>query len=135
MTNDERKRSWPGSVARGLALLRGLVLLAFVALLILVPEKVMPGSSSQPARSLALMVVSRTALLGLSLVVLTITNHRKALGWLLLADAALQVFDTGMAIATAKGAVAILPAAICALDSWAGLVLLRSARSSASAIA
>lgn len=130
MTNGERERSWPDILARAFAVLRGAVLLVFVLFLVIMPEKAMPGSSSQPARSLALMVASRTALLGLSFIVLAFTRHRKALGWLLLADAALQVFDTGMAIATAKGAVAILPAAICALDSWAGLVLLGRARTS-----
>jgi hypothetical protein len=40
----------------------------------------------------------------------------------------LQIFDTGMALAMNKGALAILPAALGAIDVWAGLFLLRVAR-------
>jgi hypothetical protein len=52
---------------------------------------------------------------------------RPGLG-VLLADAALQVFDAGMSLATHKGAVAVLPAALGAIDVWAALVLVRASR-------
>jgi hypothetical protein len=45
-----------------------------------------------------------------------------------MADAALQVFDTGMALATGKAPLSLLPLALGALDVWAGKALLRSAR-------
>jgi hypothetical protein len=45
-----------------------------------------------------------------------------------MADAALQVFDTGMALATGKATLSLLPLALGALDVWAGKALLRSAR-------
>jgi len=130
MTNDDHGRSWPDLLARAFAVLRGAVLLLYALLLVVAPENVMPGSSGHPARLLALMLVSRTALFGLAFVVLAIRGKRAALGWVLFADAALQLFDTGMALATAKGALASLPLAIGALDFWAGRVLLRSARRS-----
>jgi hypothetical protein len=44
-----------------------------------------------------------------------------------LADAALQLFDTAMALAMNKGALAILPAGLGAIAVWAGLFLLREA--------
>jgi hypothetical protein len=71
------------------------------------------------------MFASRTILLGVALAFLAIKAKRKGLAWLLLADAALQLFDTGMALATHKGALAVLPAVIGGLDAWAGVVLLR----------
>jgi len=73
---------------------------------------------------------SRTILLGVVLVALAIRRKREGLAWVLSADAALQVFDTGMALATNKGAVAVLPIALGALDVWAGLHLLRATRRS-----
>jgi hypothetical protein len=100
----------------------------FSVFLIIAPERAMAGSSTEPARSLALVFASRTILLGIVLVVLAIRRRREGLAWVLLADAALQLFDTGMALATHKGALAILPAALGAMDVWAGLFLLRAAR-------
>jgi hypothetical protein len=41
--------------------------------------------------------------------------------------AAIKLFDTGLALAMQKGAVAVLPAVLGALDVWAGLALLRAA--------
>jgi len=99
----------------------------FSALLIIAPEKAMPGSSTEPARSLGLVFASRTILLGVVLVVLALRRKREGLAWVLLADAALQLFDTVLALVTNKGALAILPMALGALDVWAGLFLLRSA--------
>jgi hypothetical protein len=118
---------WSDRLARAFAVLRGAMVILFSVALIVAPEKAIAGSSTEPARSLALMVASRTILLGLVLVVLAIRGRRGALAWVLLADAALQVFDTGMALATHKGALAALPAALGALDVWAGLFLLRAA--------
>jgi Domain of unknown function (DUF4267) len=103
------------------------MLLLFSAALILAPEKAMPGSSLEPARSLALVFASRTILLGVALIGLALRQYRAALGWVLLADAVLQLFDTGMALATGKGALAALPLALGALDAWAGRALLNDA--------
>jgi hypothetical protein len=74
------------------------------------------------------MVASRTILLGIIFVALAVRRRREGLGWVLLADAALQLFDTAMALALHKGAVAALPAALGVMDVWAGLSLLRAAR-------
>jgi len=120
--------SWSDRLARAFAILRGAMVVLFSVLLIAAPEKAMPGSSTEPARSLALIFASRTILLGIVLVALAIRGRREGLAWVLLADAALQLFDTGMALATHKGALAVLPAALGAMDVWAGLLLLRAAR-------
>jgi hypothetical protein len=112
-------------IARAFAVLRGVMLVLFSVVLLIAPERAMPGSSSEPAHSLAVMFASRTILLGLALAVLALRAKRKGLAWLLLADAALQLFDTGMALATHKGVLAVLPAMIGGLDAWAGVVLLR----------
>jgi hypothetical protein len=117
--------TWPGRLARAFAILRGAVLLLYSVMLFLAPEKVIAGSSNEPARTLALVFASRTLLLGIAFVVLAIRGKREWVAGLLLADAALQFFDTGMALVTHKGTLAILPAAI---GIWAGLVLLRAAR-------
>lgn len=123
-----KEGSWPDRLARGFALLRGVMLVGFSIFLLAAPEQAMPGSSTDPARSLALVFASRTILLGLALALLAVLGARRGLGWLLLADAALQVFDVGLAIATGQGAVAALPAALGLLDVWAGLTLLGVAR-------
>ena len=122
--------SWSERFAYVFAILRGAMLIVFSALLVFVPEQAMPGSSAEPARSLALIFASRTILLGIMLVVLAIGRKREGLAWVLLADAALQVFDTGMALAKHEGALAIAPAVLGALDVWAGVFLLRAARTS-----
>jgi hypothetical protein len=72
------------------------------------------------------MFASRTALLGLALVIAAARGQAKALAWVLFADTALQVFDSGLALALHKSALAILPAAIGGLEVWAGIALLRS---------
>ncbi len=120
--------TWSDRLARAFALLRGAMVVLFSVSLIIAPEKAMAGSSTEPARSLALIFASRSILLGLALVVLALGRKREGLGWVLFADAALQLFDTGMALATDKGALAVLPAALGAVDVWAGLFLLRAAR-------
>lgn len=126
-----QNRIWFDRLARAFAILRAAMVILFSVLLIAAPEKAMAGSSIEPARALALMVASRTILLGIVLVVLAIRGKREGLAWVLLADAALQLFDTGMALATHKGALAVLPAALGALDVWAGVFLLRAARGGA----
>jgi hypothetical protein len=114
-------------LARTYAVLRGAMVIVFSVALILVPEKAVPGSSLEPARSLALMFASRTILLGLVLAALAIRGKRQGLAWVLLADAALQIFDTGLALAMSKGAVAALPLLLGALDVWMALRLFRVA--------
>ena len=106
------------------------MVILFSVLLILAPEKMMAGSSSEPARTLALMFASRTIVLGIAFIVLAMARKREGLAWVLLADAALQLFDTGMAFVTGKQALAVLPAALGVLDVWAALVLRRAAPAS-----
>jgi hypothetical protein len=122
--------TWSDRLARAFAFLRGAMVILFSVFLIVVPEKAMAGSSSEPARTLALMFASRTIVLGIALVVLAMARKREGLAWVLLADAALQLFDTGMAFVTGKQALAVLPAALGALDVWAALVLRRNALAS-----
>lgn len=116
------------SFVRIFAFLRGAMLLLFAAIFMAAPEKMMPGTSLDPARTLALTFGSRLVLLGAAFIVLAWVRRWEALAWLFFADALLQVFDTGMALATGKGAVAVLPAAIGALEVWVGMVLLRANR-------
>jgi hypothetical protein len=121
---------WPERLAYAFAILRGTMLVVFAVFLMVAPEQAMPGSEVEPARSLGLIVASRTILLGSLMIGLTITRKHEGLGWVLLADAALQVFDAGMSIAMGKGAATILPIALGALDAWVGRFLLQSARTS-----
>src|SRR4051794_37228746 len=95
------------ALIRAFAILRGAMLTLFSVFLIAAPEQAMAGSSTEPTRSVALMVASRTILLGTVLVVLAIRGKREGLAWVLLADGALQVFDVGLALAMHKGALAI----------------------------
>jgi hypothetical protein len=104
------------------------MVLVFCAFLIFTPEQMMPGSSAEPARSLALVFASRTILLGLIMVALALRKQREALAWVLVADALLQVFDTAMALAQHKGAIAIMPFALGVIDLWAARVLFRTMR-------
>jgi hypothetical protein len=120
--------TWSDRLARAFAVLRAAMVIGFSVLLIVAPEKAVAGSSSEPARTLALVFASRTILLGVALVVLAMARKREGLAWVLFADAALQLFDTGMAVVTHKQALAVLPAALGVLDVWAGLVLRRAAR-------
>ncbi len=123
-----RSSTWPDRLARGLALFRGALLVFFAFVLMVAPEKAVPGSSSDPARQLGLMFASRTVLLGAALVALAARGKREALAWVLFGDAALQVFDAGLAVATGRHAVVILPLAIGAIEVWAGLTVLRGAK-------
>ena len=120
--------TWPDRLARAFAIFRSAVLVLYSVMLFIEPEKVVAGSSNEPARTLALMFASRTILLGVAFAVLAIRGKREGLAGLLLADAALQFFDTGMALMTHKGVLAVVPAAIGGIDVWAGLFLMRTAR-------
>jgi len=70
------------------------------------------------------MVGSRSILLGLAIVVLGLANRRAALGWVLIGDGLLQLFDALQALAMRKRAVAVLPAVLCVLDGLAAAALL-----------
>lgn len=124
------KSTWPDRLARAFAVLRGAVVVLYSVSLVVAPEKVIAGSSSEPARTLALMFASRTMLFGIAFAVLGMGGSRQGLAWFFLVDCVLQFFDTGMAVMTHKGALAIFPAALGVLDVWAGLFLLRTARAS-----
>jgi hypothetical protein len=113
-------------IARAYAILRGVMVLVFCAFLIFTPEQMMPGSSLEPARSLALVFASRTILIGLVMVALALRRRRDALAWVLIADAALQAFDTALALAQHKGAITLMPLLLGVIDVWAARVLLRS---------
>jgi hypothetical protein len=122
--------SWPERLARAFAVLRGAVVILFSLALVMAPERTMPGSSTEPAHTLALTFASRNIVLGMAFFALAIGRRREALGWLLLADAALQVFDSAMAVVMGKGALVALPIAIGILDVWAGRILVRAGRPS-----
>jgi hypothetical protein len=117
----------PERLARAFAILRGAMLVVFSLMLVFAPEQAMPGSSAEPARSLGLVFASRTILLGTALVVLALGRKRNALAWVLFGDAVFQLFDTGLAVATNKGLIALLPAALGVLDVCAGLMLRKAA--------
>ena len=99
---------------------------AFCAFLIFAPERMTPGSSAEPARSYALVFASRSILLGIVMIALAVKQKREALAWVFLADAALQAFDTALAISQRGGAVWVMPLALGVLDVWAAQVLRRS---------
>ena len=113
-------------VARAYAILRGVMVLVFCAFLLLLPDKMMPGSSAEPARSLALVFASRTILLGVIMVILAVRKQREALGWVLIADAALQVFDTALSLAQHQGAIALMPFLLGVVDLWAARILIKA---------
>jgi hypothetical protein len=110
-------------VALGFAILRGFQLAALTAAWLL--HKVRRGDATESERSLVLMIGSRSILLGLAMVALGFMNRREILGWVLIGDGLLQLFDALLALALRKGTVAVLPAALCVLDGWAGITLLR----------
>jgi hypothetical protein len=109
-------------IALGFAILRGFQLAALTVPWLL--QKVRRVDVTEAERSLVLMIGSRSILLGLAMVVLGFTNRREALGWVLIGDGLLQLFDALQALAVRKRTVAILPAALCVLDGLAGITLL-----------
>jgi hypothetical protein len=109
-------------LAVGFAILRGLQLAVLTVPWLL--QKVRHRDATESEKSLVLMVGSRSILLGLALVVLGFSNQREMLGWVLIGDGLLQLFDALHALALRKRTVAVLPAALCVLDALAGITLL-----------
>jgi len=109
-------------IALGFAILRGVQLAALTVPWVV--HKLRRADATEPERSLVLMIGSRSILLGLAIVVLAVANRREALGWVLIGDGLLQLFDTVHALAQGKRSVAVLPAALCLLDGLAGVLLL-----------
>jgi hypothetical protein len=87
-------------------------------------QKVRRADTTESERSLVLMIGSRSILLGLAIVVRGFTNRQETLGWVLIGDGLLQLFDVVHALALRKRTVAALPAALCVLDGFAGITLL-----------
>jgi hypothetical protein len=109
-------------IALGFALLRGFQLAALTVPWLL--QKVRRADVTESERSLVLMIGSRSILLGLAIVALGLANKREALGWVLIGDGLLQLFDALHAFALHKRTVAVLPAALCVLDGLAAITLL-----------
>ena len=109
-------------IALGFAILRGFQLAALTVPWLL--EKVRRADAAESERSLVLMIGSRSILLGVAMVVLGIMNRREALGWVLIGDGLLQLFDALHALALRKRTLAVLPAALCVLDGLAAITLL-----------
>jgi len=109
-------------VALGFAILRGFQLAALTVPWLL--QKVRRAEATESERSLVLMIGSRSILLGLAIVVLGVANRRETLGWVLIGDGVLQLFDALHALALRKRTVAVLPAILCVLDGLAGINLL-----------
>src|SRR4051812_39171615 len=110
-------------VALWVAILRGFQLAALTVPWLL--QKVRRADATEAERSLVLMVGSRSILLGLVIVTLGLTNRRDALGWVIIGDGLLQLFDALLAVALRKRMVAVLPAAFCILDGAVGVILLQ----------
>jgi len=109
-------------LALGFAILRGFQLAVLTVPWLL--QKVRRADAPESERALVFMIGSRSILLGLAIVALGVTNRREALGWVLVADGVLQLFDALHALGLRKRTVAVLPAVLCVLDGLAGLTLL-----------
>ena len=109
-------------IALGFAILRGFQLAALTVPWLL--QKVRRADATESERSLVLMIGSRSILLGLAIVALGFANRRETLGWVLIGDGLLQLFDALHAIALRKRTVAVVPATLCVLDGVAGIILL-----------
>ena len=109
-------------IALGFAIVRGLQLAVLTVPWLL--QKLRRADATESERSLVLMISSRTILLGLVIVALGLANRREMLGWVLIGDGLLQLFDAFLAVALRKRAVAALPAVLCVLDGLAGVILL-----------
>jgi uncharacterized protein DUF4267 len=109
-------------IALGFAILRGFQLAALTVPWLL--QKVRRAGATESERSLVLMISSRSILLGLAIVALGVTGRRVTLGWVLVGDGLLQLFDALHALAQRRQTVAILPAALCVLDGLAGIALI-----------
>jgi hypothetical protein len=109
-------------VALGFAIVRGIQLAGLTVPWLL--HKVRRSETTETERSLVLMIGSRSILLGLAIIVLAVTSSLAALGWVLVGDALLQLFDAIQALSLRKRKLAILPAILCVLDALAGITLL-----------
>jgi uncharacterized membrane protein HdeD (DUF308 family) len=109
-------------IALGFAIFRGFQLAALTVPWLL--QKVRRAEATQSERSLVLMIGSRSILLGVAIVALAFASRREALGWVLIADGVLQLFDALHALGLRKRTMAVLPAALCVLDGLAGITLL-----------
>ena len=109
-------------IALGFAILRGFQLAALTVPWLL--QKVRRADATESERSLVLMIGSRSILLGLAIMALGFANRRETLGWVLIGDGVLQLFDALQAIALRKRTLAVLPAVLCVLDGLAGIILL-----------
>ncbi len=109
-------------IALGYAIVRGVQLAALTVPWLL--HKVRRADATESERSLVLMVASRSIVLGLAIVVLAFMNRPAALGWVLVADGLLQLFDAVHALALRQRAVAVLPTALCIFDGLAGITLI-----------
>lgn len=117
-------------IAYGLAYVRGAILVAFSLGLSFAPEDVMPGTSAEPARTLALMFASRTIVLGVAFIGLALRKQARSLAWVFFADAALMLFEVVLSVATDKLDLAVGGVVIGALEIWAGRTLRRATISS-----
>ena len=109
-------------IALGFAILRGFQLAALTVPWLL--QKVRRADATESERSLALMIASRSILLGLAMLALGFTNRRETLGWVLTGDGLLQLFDALHALALRKRTAAALPAVLCVLDGLSGITLI-----------
>lgn len=109
-------------IALGYAIFRGFQLAALTVPWLL--QKLRRAGVTESERSLVSMIGSRSILLGLAIVALAVTNRREALGWVLVGDGLLQLFDALQALALRKRTLAVMPAALCVLDGLAAIVLL-----------
>src|SRR4030095_2035712 len=107
-------------LALGFAILRGFQLAALTVPWLL--QKLRRPDATESERSLVLMIGSRSILLGLAILALGFANRREMLGWVLIGDGLLQLFDALHAIALRKRTVAVLPAALFVLDGLAGII-------------
>ena len=98
-----------------IAFSRALLALVFSVAFIAIPAQLMPGSELEPARSLALLFVSRNLVFAAALAIVAARREARALGWLLVADVALQVFDA----AHAHDATSVMPVIIGLLEAAA----------------
>jgi hypothetical protein len=110
------------SIAVGFGVVRGIQLSALTVPW--VRQKLRREGITESEHSLVMMTGSRSIVLGLGMIALAATSRLEALGWLLAADAALQLFDTFQALLLPKRLTAILPAALCLLDALAAFILL-----------
>ena len=109
-------------IALGFAILRGFQLAVLTVPWLL--QKMRRADATESERSLVLMIGSRSILLGLAMMALGFANRRETLGWVLIGDGVLQLFDALQAIALRKRTLAVLPAVLCVLDGLAGIMLL-----------